>query len=71
MSIIRDFTMNKLSFRILGIVLVLSSVSIWLNPIIHSRADGMTFDFTEVKTLVCSFLIILGSVFIWTTFKKK
>lgn len=63
--------MNNLSYRVLGIVLILSGISVWLNPIKHSGTDLMTFDYTEIQIPMCMFLIIIGSAFIWSTFRKK
>lgn len=59
--------MNNWLYRILGIILILSGISIWLNPVIYSRVDMMIFDFSEIKIIVSLLFIIIGIAFIWTT----
>ena len=59
--------MNNWLYHILGIILILSGISIWLNPIIYSRVDMMIFDFSEIKIIVSLLFIIIGIAFIWTT----
>lgn len=59
--------MHNWLYRILGIILILSGISIWLDPIIYSRVDMMIFDFSEIKIIISLFFIIIGIAFIWTT----
>jgi uncharacterized membrane protein len=62
--------MDNILFRILGIILILSGISIWMRPIIYSRRHMMIYDFTGINHIVCLFLVVLGFAFIWTTRKK-
>lgn len=62
--------MDSFGPRILGFGLILWGISIWNNPIHHSSKFLITFDFTELRIPISLFLIIMGSLFIWTTFRK-
>jgi len=63
--------MDNFGPRMLGGMMIFSGISIWFNPVFHSSKFLMTFDFTEIKIPMCLFLIILGSLFICTTFRGK
>jgi len=63
--------MNKTSIKVLGWVLIISGITIWLHPAYYSSRFGITFDFTGIKWLFVGGLIILGALFIWSSFRKK
>ena len=63
--------MNKITFKILGGILILSGISTWLNPDYYSSRFGINFDFSEIKWPLCGFLVILGFYFIWSSCRKK
>ena len=63
--------MNKTTIKLLGCVLIFSGISIWLNPVYYSSRFGLPFDFTGIKWPFGIGLIILGSLFIWSPFRKK
>ena len=63
--------MESFGYRVLGIILIISGISIWHNPIFHSRNYLMTFDFTEIRIPMSMFFVIMGSLFFWSTFRKK
>ena len=63
--------MNKIIFRLLGSVLILSGISIYINPVYYSSRFGITFDYTGINKLLSIIFVALGVYFIWSTFKKK
>ncbi len=63
--------MDSFGFRMLGGIMILWGIGIWFDPINHSSKFLMTFDYTEIRIPLCLFSIIIGSLFIWTTFRKK
>ena len=63
--------MNKVTFRLLGGILILGGISIWINPIFYSSRFGITFDYTGINKFLSIIFITLGVYFIWSTFKKK
>ena len=63
--------MSKITFRILGCVLILWGISICFDPVHYSGRFDYYFDFTEIKWPLGGGLIILGAFFIWSSFRKK
>ena len=63
--------MNDFGFRVLGFIMIISGISIWFNPTFFSSKFQMTFDYTEVRLPMCLFLIIVGGLFVWTTFRRR
>jgi len=63
--------MNDFGPRMLGGVMIFSGISIWFNPISYSDRYLMVFDLTEIRIPICLFLVIVGVLFIWTTFRNK
>jgi len=63
--------MEKFGPRILGIALILMGVEIWFNPVHHSSKYQISFDFSEARFLVSTAMIILGILWLWTTFRKR
>jgi hypothetical protein len=63
--------MNKIIFRLLGGILILSGISIWINPVFYSSRFGITFDYSGINKFLSVIFVALGVYFIWSTFKKK
>jgi len=63
--------MGKRSYIILGALLGLFGLGILINPNIYHTALRYNFDFAEIKWPFGIGLIILGSLFIWSPFRKK
>ena len=63
--------MNKTTIKILGGILILSGISIWLNPVYFSSRFGINFDFEGIKWPFGGSLVILGCYFIWSSLRKK
>ena len=63
--------MEKYGYAFLGCVLILLGMSIYADPILHDSKHGVIIDFTGVNHLYGVFMIIVGSLFLWTTFRKR
>ena len=63
--------MNSFAYRMLGGIMIFWGIDIWIDPVSYSSKFQMTFDYSEIQIPMSLFSIILGSLFIWTTFKKK
>lgn len=63
--------MDNFGHRILGGIMIFSGISIWHDPIVFSSKFRMIIDYTEIRIPICLFLIIMGGLFIWTTFRTK
>ena len=50
--------------------MLLSGISIWVNPVYYSSRFGTTFDFSGIKWPFGGGLIILGAFFIWSNGKE-
>jgi uncharacterized membrane protein required for colicin V production len=65
--------MNRLTDKIiglcLGVALIALSITIIFKPIGYYL--GQYIDFTEVRPFICPFLFLLGTLFVWTTFRKS
>lgn len=63
--------MNQLGIRILGFALVFWGVRIWLNPMQYSSKYHWIFDYSEIRVSFSGMLIIVGILFLWTTYRKE
>jgi hypothetical protein len=63
--------MNKIIFRLLGGILILSGISIWINPVFYSSRCGITFDYSGINKFLSVIFVALGVYINWSTFKKK
>ncbi len=63
--------MGRIFFILLGIVWGLFGVLIIINPSFYHSELQFYFDFTEVRWPFGGGLLILGGLFIWSSFRKK
>lgn len=63
--------MIRIGYIILGVLLGLFGFGIFLNPIIYHSGLHYNFDFTGIKWPLGGGLILLGCIFIWSSFRKK
>jgi hypothetical protein len=63
--------MNKTIFKVLGGVLIISGITIWFHPAYYSSRFGIMFNFKGIEWLFGGGLIVLGILFIWSSFRKK
>lgn len=63
--------MNRIIFFLLGIVWAVFGLSIIISPKFYSSKYDYIFDFTELKWPFGGFLVLLGSLFIWSALRKK
>ena len=63
--------MEKILPALLGCVLILYGIQVFLDPIYYDSKHGVTMDFTGINHPFGIFVIIVGCLFLWTTFRKK
>jgi hypothetical protein len=63
--------MSRLFFILLGIVWGLFGLLIIIDPTFYHSGLDYYFDFTEAKLPFGGGLIVLGILFIWSSFRKK
>jgi len=63
--------MSRIFFIILGSVWGLVGILIIISPTFYSSYFHRNLDFTEVKWPLGIGLIVLGSLFVWSSFRKK
>lgn len=61
--------MDKLLGFCLGGALIALSITLFLKP--SGYYLGHHLDFSEIRPFFSAFLLILGSLFIWTAIRKK
>ncbi len=63
--------MGRLFFILLGIVWGVLGILIIINPTFYHSELRYNFDFSSVKWPFGGGLIVLGALFIWSSFRKK
>lgn len=63
--------MNRIFFTLMGIVWGLVGVFIIINPTFYSSYFNRELNFTDIKWPFGGGLIVLGILFIWSSFRKK
>jgi H+/Cl- antiporter ClcA len=63
--------MDRLFYILIGIVWGIFGVLIIINPSFYHSGLRYHFDFSEIKWLFGGFLIVIGILFIWSSFRKK
>ncbi len=58
-------------FRIFGLLWILIGFMIILNPKFYSPTYHYYFDYTGYNIPFGAVLIVIGALFVWTTFRKK
>lgn len=63
--------MEKIFIVVLGCSLIGFGIGIFLDPIFYDSKHGVTIDFTGINHLFGIFNIVVGSLLLWTTLRKK
>ena len=63
--------MEKIIFVGLGCSLIIFGIGIFLDPIFYDSKHGVTIDFTGINHLFGIFNMVVGSLLLWTTFRKR
>ena len=63
--------MGNIIFRILGCVLILWGISIGFDPVHYSNRFSVTLDYTGINIPLGLILVVLGRLFVWSTFRKR
>jgi len=66
----REVNMSKNTFRILGFILIAWGITICFIPVYSSSRFNMTFNFTGFNIPLGLIIAVIGTFFVWSTYKK-
>jgi len=61
---------NQIPIRLLGVVTIIWGVTIFFKPEQYTK-HGIWLDFSEFPIIASLIVIIVGCLWVWTTYRKK